>query len=257
MKVLAWGYRAIVLLGLLLFWPGVVPAAELHDLWSALLAEHVRNGRVDYIGFQRDKGRLDRYLARLGMTDPDVLPEPEQMAFYINLYNASTVQLILDNFRNGRPVSSIKDIGTFFSSPWSIRFIVVGGKTLTLDNIEHDILRPRFRDSRVHFAINCAAKSCPPLRGEAYVGRTLDYQLNDSTAAFLNDPEMTYVRGGALYVSKIFDWFSEDFGGDIIAFVARYGRGELAAAIAAGGDSLKVKYLPYDWSLNIWQGEAR
>lgn len=239
-----------VLLAVLLFLPFAAQGQELHEVWNTLLASHVQAGRVDYLGFKQDEDKLTGYLAQLDRTQPDDLAGPERLAFYINAYNAYTVKLILENFRDGRPVKSIKNIGGLFSSPWSIRFARVGGATLTLDNIEHDIIRPQFKDPRVHFALNCAARSCPPLRGEAYTGRELERQLDDSVSAFLNKRENTSISGNILYVSKIFDWYAADFHGDISGFVTRYARGELLAAIRAAGGGLRVKYLPYDWSLN-------
>jgi len=240
----------LTLLAVILLTPWKGWSEELHGRWNALLEAHVLDGGVDYLGFKRDEEKLAAYLAQLDAIDPDRLESAERLAFYINAYNAYTVKLILENFQDNRPVASIKKIGGFFSSPWSIRLVRIGGRLLTLDNIEHDIIRPQFRDPRIHFAINCAARSCPPLRGEAYVGERLERQLDDSTAAFLNDPNATFVAGNVLHLSKIFDWFSEDFGDDAASFIARYARGELAAAIKAAGPSLRLKFLPYDWSLN-------
>jgi hypothetical protein len=248
-------YRAVRLLtqffmAVVLFLPIPVAAAELHSGWDALLAAHVAAGKVDYQGFKQDEAKLDEYLAVLDNTTPGSLSEPEQLAYYINAYNAYTVKLILDRFKNGQPVKSIKSIGGLFSSPWSIRFARLGGETFTLDNIEHDILRPKFKEPRVHFAVNCASISCPSLISEAYTAEKLEKQLENNTITFLHNREFNTISGNTLYVSKIFSWFSEDFNNDTVAFVKKYAHGELLAAIEAAGESLKVKYLDYDWSLN-------
>lgn len=223
---------------------------NLHTVWGELLTAHVVDGRVDYQGFKNNEIRLDGYLETLNATDPASLTEAERLAFYINAYNAYTVKLILENYEDGKPVRSIKSIGGLFQSPWSIQFARVGGEELTLDNIEHDIIRPGFNEPRVHFAVNCASVSCPPLLNEPYTGSELESQLELNTIRFLNDKNFNYISGNTLYVSKIFKWFGEDFNNEISGFVGRYARGELLAGIQAAGESLKVKYLDYDWSLN-------
>ncbi len=230
--------------------PCSVLAAGLHDSWDALLSVHVADGKVDYQGFKEDEAKLDRYLAILDTTRPDSLGNQEQLAYYINAYNAYTVKLILDNFKQSKPVKSIKSIGGLFSSPWSIRFVKLGGETMTLDTLEHDIIRPKFKEPRIHFAVNCASVSCPPLLSEAYTAEKLEIQLENNTIAFLHNREFNYISGNTLYISKIFSWFSEDFNNESAAYIKKYARGDFLAAIEAAGDSLKVKYLDYDWSLN-------
>jgi hypothetical protein len=225
-------------------------ADNLHLIWSELLGKHVSNGVVDYQAFKNKEDRLDEYLAILNATDPEQLPEAERLAFYINAYNAYTVKLILTHFEDGRPVKSIKDIGGIFSGPWDIKLCRIGGKVYTLDNIEHDIIRPIFKEPRIHFAVNCASQSCPPLISEAYVGSQLEDQLQASTINFINNDEFNRLDGSTLYVSKIFKWFSEDFNDDIVAFFRQYGRGSLQKQLSVIGDKVKVKYLDYDWSLN-------
>jgi hypothetical protein len=241
---------ARVALAVLLLLPFSVLAEGLHSGWDSLLSVHVVNGKVDYQGFKQDEKELDTYLAILDTTRPDSLTDNEQIAYYINAYNAYTVKLILDNFKNGKPVKSIKGIGGLFSSPWSIRFVKLGGERMTLDTLEHDILRRKFKEARVHFAVNCASTSCPPLLSEAYVAENIERQLENNTIDFLHNREFNYISGNTLYLSKIFSWFSEDFNDDPAAFVKKYARGDLLAALEAAGDSLRVKYLDYDWSLN-------
>jgi hypothetical protein len=121
---------------------------------------------------------------------------------------------------------------------------------LTLDQIEHDILRKQFKDPRVHFAVNCASKGCPPLQGEPFVGEHLDDQLNRAAAAFINNPRFNRLEGDTLWVSKIFDWFKEDFNRDIVGTFIRYAKPPLRAKLEGRRDRIKIRYLDYDWSLN-------
>ncbi len=225
-------------------------SASIHAVWGELLGKHVEGGMVNYSAFKADENKLDGYLKTLNDTDPASLAKNDQLAFYMNAYNAYTVKLILKNFSDGKPVSSIKDLGGFFSGPWKIKFVEIGGKTYTLDNIEHDIIRPRFNEPRIHFAINCAAKSCPPLVSAAYEGDIIEQQLDENTVAFINDPQSNYLKDTALYVSKIFSWFSEDFTDGTANFVKKYARDELKSQLDQLSDPIAVKHLDYDWSLN-------
>ncbi len=216
-------------------------------IWAELLSRHVRSGFVDYRGFKADEGKLDGYLKVLEAADPDEMGERKQMAFYINLYNAWTVKLILGGYPG---VTSIKELGTVFKSPWKKKIVRVKGAVVTLDHVEHDILRPRFRDPRVHFAVNCASRGCPPLRPEPYAGPLLDRQLEDAAAGFLNDSRHNRLSGGILHVSRIFKWFRGDFDNDIVGFFRKYARGELKEGLDGKPGTVGVKYLDYDWSLN-------
>jgi hypothetical protein len=218
-----------------------------HSEFGALLAKHVRDGVVDYAGFKADEARLDRYLATHEKVDPESLARNEQFAFYINAYNAWTVKLILTGYPG---VKSIKDLGSIFQSPWKKEFVRINGQTLTLDDIEHKILRPRFKDARVHFAINCASKSCPPLIPEPYRGAVLDTQLDRATGNFLNTPGNYRLEGDTLWVSSIFKWFAGDFNDDPAGFYRTHAKGELKKQLDKHGDRIKVKFLDYDWSLN-------
>jgi Protein of unknown function, DUF547 len=229
---------------------GTVSAEDQTPLYGELLQQYVKDGQVDYTGFKKKEAQLDTYLEYLAATDPAKMAEKDRFAFYINVYNAYTIKLILKNFKNGQPPASIKDIGGFFSKPWSIKFVIVGGKTYTLDKIEHDILRPTFKDARVHFAVNCASKSCPPLISEPYSGNKLDRQLDASTQAFIQNTKENRLEGTTLYVSSIFKWFKEDFQNNPVGFFEKYAQGDLKKNLAAQKDRIKVKYLDYDWSLN-------
>ena len=216
-------------------------------IYAELLTKYVENGHVDYARFKHDEARLDQYLKVLEQVDPEHLPREEQFAFYINAYNAWTIKLILTGYPG---VKSIKDLGSLLQSPWKKEFVRIHGKTLTLDDIEHTILRPRFKDPRVHFAIVCASKSCPPLISEPYCGATLDAQLTRVTSDFLNSPANSRLEGNTLRVSSIFKWFAEDFNKDVVGFYLRFAQGELKQKLQAGRDRIEVKYLDYDWSLN-------
>ena len=218
-----------------------------NGLYGELLKDHVKNGVVDYQGFKNEEAKLDRYLKTLEEVDTNQLSRNDQFAFYINAYNAWTIKLILSGYPG---IKSIKDLGSPFRSPWKKKISYIDGDILTLDNIEHDILRPRFKDPRVHFAVNCASKGCPPLRSEPYEGRVLDQQLDEMTSAFINQPEMNRLEGRDLYVSSIFKWFSKDFNKDVIGFFLKYAEGDLKKGLEANREKIKIKYLDYDWSLN-------
>lgn len=218
-----------------------------HSLYGELLSKYVNNGVVDYLGFKNEEATLDEYLKILENTEVGQLSRDEQFAFYINAYNAWTIKLILSAYPG---IKSIKDLGNIFKSPWKKKIVRIDGKVLSLDDVEHKILRKKFTDPRVHFAINCASKSCPPLITEPYSGSKLDQQLDHSTRAFINDPKSNYLKGNKLHVSKIFDWFSDDFDNDIIGFFLQYARGDLREELKAKNGQIEIKYLHYDWSLN-------
>lgn len=223
---------------------------ELHLLWTNLLQKHITDGQVDYLGFKQDEKILDSYLLALSSIDIEGVDRNEELAMYINGYNAYTVKLILDNFKNGQSVESIKDIGGFFSSPWSIEFTKIAGERLSLNDIEHVIIRPKFKEKRIHFAVNCASRSCPPLINKAYLPSTLDRQLEVQTKEFVQTKKLNYLQGSVLYVSKIFKWYGEDFDDDILSFFLQYGSTEMKSELSAQKDHIKIKFLSYDWQLN-------
>ena len=186
-----------------------------HEVFDGLLKKHVdAMGLVSYTGFQKDRELLDQYLKLLTTNPPNdqYWTEPEKMAYWINLYNAFTIDLILGYY----PVESIKDIGAkvqvpFVNTPWDIKFIEIAGEKYDLNNIEHNILRKIFEEPRIHFAINCASMSCPRLRREAYSGDKLDQQLQEQAIEFMNDPGRNQITAEKAEVSKIFQWFGGDF----------------------------------------------
>jgi hypothetical protein len=217
--------------------------------YAELLNKHARDGLVDYASFKTEHPKLKAYLAYLARINPDDLSRDDAFAYYINLYNAATIDLVLENYPG---IDSIKDIGGFFGNPWKIEFIVLKGKKVHLDHVEHEILRPRYRDPRLHFAVNCASLGCPPLHAKPFEGVTLDATLDELTRRNMADPAHTRLEGDDLYVSKVFDWFGEDWGGteDKVAFVQKYSSREQAAKIEQLGGRLDLKYSEWDWTLN-------
>lgn len=221
-----------------------------HSLFADLLKRYVKHGVVDYQGFKSEEEKLDGYLKVLKKTDTGRLSRNEQFAFYINTYNAWTIKLILGAYPG---IKSIWDLGgriIKWRSPFRKKMVRIEGKTISLDYLEHGMIRPRFKDPRVHFAVNCASKSCPPLISEPYIGSILDQQLDASTRAFLHNPQRNYLQANTLYVSKIFKWYAEDFDNDIVSFFLRFAQGELKEKLIVQKDEIEVKYLEYDWSLN-------
>jgi len=218
-----------------------------NQIYASLLKKHVVGKRVNYDGFKKDEKLLDEYLAILSQTDIKSLSGNTLFAFYINAYNAFTIKLILTKYPG---INSIKEIGSFFSNPWNIKFISLQKRTVSLDYIEHDILRPKFKDPRVHFAINCASKSCPQLLDGPYEGRILETQLDSQARKFINDKKNTFIKGDTLFISKIFKWFRKDFSDNPVLFIKRYASTELKGELNSFGENINLEYLTYDWSLN-------
>ncbi|WP_022851684.1 DUF547 domain-containing protein [Limisalsivibrio acetivorans] len=224
-----------------IFLLSVTAYADNLTIYTELLDRYVKNGLVDYDGLKRNESLLDDYLDSVKTTVPDDLPRNDQLALYINAYNACTMKLILKHY----PVKSIKDIGGLFKSPWDIEFCRVGCAPMTLDEIEHEIIRPTFKDNRIHFAVNCASMGCPKLLDEPYRGETIDVQLDMVTKRFLRNGEKNYIEGSRLYASRIFDWYDEDFPNGTLAFFRRYYPDMQGLSMVD-----KVKNADYDWSLN-------
>ncbi len=229
-----------------------------HRAFDALLEEYVNNeGLVDYARLAENQDEaLTPYLRQLAETDPKNLSEDERLAFWLNAYNALALKLIADEY----PVEGIRKIkpsGLPFipkvNSPFKIEVSEVGGKIRTLDGIEHGIIREEFDEPRIHFALVCAAMSCPRLRREAYTGVALSGQLDDQARTFLRIEGKNNVPAGAgrAEVSKIFDWFEGDFGGSKAAvqrFIAPYFEGEVRQTLENAG--YDVSYTNYNWALN-------
>ncbi len=221
-----------------------------HEIFNSLLKKYVSvDGKVNYREFIKDTVDLNRYLALLSKTPPDEKSwsREEQMAYWINAYNAFTIKLITRYY----PIKSIKNIGgsiqiPFVNTPWDIKFITIGKQKMDLNNIEHGKLRKKFNDPRVHMALVCASKSCPILLNEAYDPKRLDEQLTKQTKAFLADPFRNKIAGDATQLSMIFKWYTMDFnkgGGSVNYFINTY-------SIIKIKSGEKVQYLDYDWGLN-------
>lgn len=226
-----------------------------HGAFDALLRAHVREGAVDYDAFGRAPAFAD-YLRALDRAHPEQLPEAEQLAFWLNAYNAYTIQLIVSHGERESIRNVNKTLGVLaLKGPWKEPLVRAGGRVLTLDDVEHEIVRKRFREPRIHFALVCAAVSCPPLRSEAYVGARLEAQLDDQTRAFvLRSPRSNAVDVAAqrVLLSPIFDWYKQDFGGSDAAlgrFLAAYHEPGPARDLLASG-RFTVVLSDYDWSLN-------
>ena len=218
-----------------------------HSIYAELLEKYVNNGRVDYAGFKSEEAKLAKYLSVLEEVDSNRLSRDEQFAFYANAYNAWTIKLILTKYPD---IKSIRELGFLNSGPWKKKVVQLKNEAVSLDHIEHEILRPRFKDPRVHFAINCAAKSCPPLKSEPFRADILNQQLDDATRSFLNNPTSYNLEGNTFYVSKIFKWFAEDFNADVLSFYLKYAKADLRQKLEANRNEIIIKYMTYDWELN-------
>jgi hypothetical protein len=229
-----------------------------HGAFDALLKAHVADGMVNYDAF-RAAPTFKSYLAALARQDPKMLPRAEQLAFWINAYNAYTIQLIISH-NETRSIRNInKTLGLKLKGPWSEKMAAVGGTTYTLDNIEHDIIRPTYNEPRIHFALVCAAMGCPPLRSEAYTGARLETQLDEQARMFLlESPEKNRVdvASRTFYHSMIFGYYKADFGGSLEsagAYAARwFPAGSPERRLLESGKFRAVE-TEYDWTLNSQQ----
>lgn len=217
--------------------PVKVPMAD-HSLWDGLLKKHVdEEGNVNYQGFKTDIADLETYLDQLSQNAPTAIwNKEERLAYYINLYNAATVKLIVDNY----PVKSIKDI----PKRWKREWISVGSKVTSLNDIEHKVLR-KMDEPRIHFAINCASYSCPKLLNVAFTPQSMERLLSKTTVDFINDKKRNRFENGTAQLSKIFQWFKGDFTKktSLLEYINTYLENPTPK------DS-KIEYLDYDWSLN-------
>jgi len=234
------------------------PFDQTHAALDRVLRQHVRDGRVDYAALKASPKPLAEYLDQLAEVTAESFKtwsEPDRLAFLINLYNAATLQLIVDNY----PVTSIKRIGSWFgfvgagSGPWAQKVVRLFGQVTTLDQVEHGIIRKEYRDARIHFALVCAARGCPPIRAEAWVGAKLDGQLTEQGRIFLSETEKNRLDPAAriLYLSPIFKWFAADFeaqAGSVEKFILPLWPDAVRLSLSESG--YKIVYTTYDWSLN-------
>lgn len=244
--------------------------ASLHSAWQALLIKHVvaindaTSTQVDYAGFKADQSQLRSYLSALSQVSQaefNAWPKSKQLAFLINAYNAWTIELILTRYPK---IDSIKELGSFFSSPWSKEFIPLLGETRSLDNIEHTLIRgsDTYKEPRIHFAVNCASIGCPALRGEAYIATHLDAQLEEQTTRFLADTTRNYIKEDKLHLSSIFKWYKEDFeqgfrgAHSLSEFILLYSDALNLTnnqIVRIKTNKIAITFLDYDWALNDTQ----
>lgn len=279
-KASGWrGFRAAFLVLILVFLPGFgsgerlfAPKSDLwprwsardagneavidHDVWDRFLKSYVvddPNG-VNLVAYAKvspaDRAALDGYLAEMAAIRISGYAPDEQLAYWLNLYNALTVRVVLDH----PAAKTIRDIdispGWFASGPWDAEVIEIEGEKLTLNDIEHRIIRPVWRDPRIHYGVNCASIGCPNLAIDAYTGAAVDAQLEEAARSYVNDPRGVSISGDEVTVSKIYDWFIEDFGDSeagVLRHLKRYAAPELKAELERI-DALED--VAYDWALN-------
>lgn len=227
-----------------------------HSAWEAFLGKYVKASpdgvnRVAYGAVSdADKHALDQYLDAMQAVHISGHSSAEQRAYWINLYNAATLKVVLDHY----PVKSILEInispGWFAKGPWGRQLLMVEDEPITLDDIEHRILRPVWKDPRTHYSVNCASYGCPNLQPHAFTPANMDAMLDAAARAYVNHPRGARVENGQLIVSSIYTWFKEDFGGDdagVIAHLRKYAEPKLAAQLVG---ITRISDDRYDWSLN-------
>ncbi|MBT3234404.1 MAG: DUF547 domain-containing protein [Bdellovibrionales bacterium] len=227
-----------------------------HQPFDQLLQKivKVRQGQslVNYRQLAKDRGALESYLQTISaVTRPEfnTFSSDQQLAFLINSYNAFTLKLIVDHY----PVKSIKDIGSFFTSAWKLKFFTLFGKKSYLDQVEHQFIRKNFKEPRIHFAVNCASIGCPSLGERAFVASKLELQLEAAATHFLQNRTKNILGKEQLYLSKIFDWYGDDFiksYGSVEQFVAKYITDDATVRAKISGQRLPIDYLDYNWKLN-------
>jgi hypothetical protein len=241
------------------YWEQHNPGSSLtvnHSAWTDFLQRYVSQGpnRVNLVDYQGvtagNRENLNTYLESLTGIEATSLSRPSQKPFWINLYNALTIQVVLDHY----PVDSIKDIdispGFFSSGPWDKKLVTIEGQELSLNDIEHRILRPIWNDPRIHYAVNCASMGCPNLQRKAFTAANTDNLLNKAAREYINHPRGVNINGGDLVVSSIYDWFQEDFGDSesgVIEHLMQYADPKLKQKLQGFED---IDDDRYDWSLN-------
>ncbi len=256
------------ILSVIFICPRLTHAAEFdhnYSAFSATLHSHVENGMVDYQSIKTTPIELNNILKNWGKVSKNEFNtwnEQQQLAFLFNLYNGATIKLIVEHY----PVDSIKDIGGFFKGPWDQDIVQLFGEIITLDHLEHQILRKQYDEPRLHLALVCAAKGCPPLRSEAYTAESFDTQLDDQIKQLLKNQLKFKIdqTNKKVYLSPIFKWYGDDFiakysptaGFDdlstrdkaVINYISKHLPKNEKLFLRTG--SYTVKHLSYDWSLN-------
>lgn len=214
------------------------PPSFSHKIWDEVLRRYVSSsGKVNYKGLKANRTQLDAYIDLLTQNSiQSNWSRKEKMAYWINAYNAYTVKLIVDNY----PVSSITKLHG--GSPWKVKLVTLGGKKYSLDQIENEILRPQYKDARIHFAVNCAAKSCPPLLNRAWTADNLNRNFEQQAKQFINQQTFNLISAEQVQISKIFEWYAVDFG-NIIEYLNKYSDTKI-------NPNAEVTYKEYDWKLN-------
>lgn len=227
-----------------------------HTVWERVLKEHVNAiGEVDYAAIKENPADLDRYVALLAETSPENRPRTfptrgHELAYWLNAYNALTIKGVVD----GWPVKSVRDLGGLPAALFRQKRFVVGGKRVSLDYIEHEVIRPRYRDPRIHFALVCAAVSCPRLDRDAFRGNNLDEHLERLTRQFFAERRNLHINGGKneVWLSKLLDWYGKDFekdGRTVLGFVKSYAP-EAARRRIETMKKPRLRFFSYDWSIN-------
>lgn len=222
-----------------------------HDPWDKILADHARPAndginRIDYKGIKdRSAAALTAYIKALENIKISNYPRDEQFAYWINLYNAATVQAIVTHY----PLKSIRNIGTLGQGPWNDKVLKVEGRALSLDDIEHGILRPIWKDVRIHYAVNCASLGCPNLALKAYRAATLEAMLEEAAGIYINHPRGFQQVDGKLLASSIFDWYQSDWGSEenVLIHARKYATGKTAIMLET---AKSIDGYKYNWSLN-------
>jgi hypothetical protein len=242
------------------FWAGNDPTGNVrvdHASWGWFLSKYVVTNHPSGINRFRyavvtpeDRKILEAYVQHLQQIEVTRLDRSEQKAYWINLYNATTVKVVLDHY----PVKSIRDIkispGLFSSGPWGAKLLSIQGQKVSLDDIEHRILRPLWEDNRVHYAVNCASLGCPNLQPEAYTSGNTEGLLEKGAREYVNHPRGVRLSGGRLQLSSIYDWFQADFGGSeesVLRHLQKYANPELATRLKESGGNISYDY---DWRTN-------
>jgi hypothetical protein len=236
-------------------------AQNIHQVYDELLTQYVEDGLVDYENL-KDDNRLQKYLDNLSKINPDTLEnDMEKMTFWINAYNAFTLEVIVDNY----PLESINDLNwggmaiaqLLGKTVWHEKFITINDKEFSLNDIEHGTLRKDFNDPRIHFALVCAALSCPKLRSEAYTADKLDNQLQEQGKLFLNNQEKNHfnLETKTAHLSRYFDWYKDDFGKndeEVLLYIIEYlNDQEVVKSIKEDPETWTIEFIPYNWCLNV------
>lgn len=234
---------------------GILWCAPDHSDWTALLKKYTKaegpRTVVNYTDWKKTgQGSLDQYLGMLSgfkKKDFEAMMPSDQLAFLINAYNAFTVKLILDYF----PITSIKEAGSLFQSPWKKKFFKLFGEMIHLDYLEHELIRKIYKEPRIHFAVNCASHSCPELKREAFEGPVLEAQLKEVEKSFFLDPSKMSFSGNKVMASKILDWYGEDFStiyGSVAAYILK--KGHEFNRLSSDIKKVEVEFSDYNWKLN-------